>query len=407
MKRPANIALAMMAERRTQDIHAMRQTFALALLTLVLPACSAQQSGSAAEATQPQPVASHDDVRVTTIASGLEHPWAVAPLPDGSFLVSERPGRLRRISADGVVSAPLAGVPEVWAQGQGGLLDVVLAPDFASSHRIYFSYAEAGEGGSAGAAAAYATLGADALADVHVIYRQLPKLVGPNHFGSRIAFDGHGHVFISQGERFDKLRAQQLDNLQGKLVRMNLDGTMPDDNPFAGGPGVRRVIWSYGHRYMQGLAVDPRTGTLWESEHGPRGGDEINLPQAGKNYGWPIISNGMDYGTNKPYPETIGTSAPGMEAPYHVWAKSPGLSGMAFYTGHPQSPWNDSLFLGALADHNLIRLTLDGNRIVAEERLLDDLGARIRDVRVGADGNVYVLTDEANGKLLKLQPPMR
>jgi glucose/arabinose dehydrogenase len=385
----------------------MRQIIAVALLAIVLPACNAQQSGNTANAAQPQAVATQGGIRVTTIASGLEHPWAVALLPDGGFLVSERPGRLRRISATGNVSAPLSGVPEVWAQGQGGLLDVVLAPDFSRNHRIWFSYAEPGPDGTAGTAAAYATLGTDGLSDVHVVYRQQPKLVGPNHFGSRIAFDGKGHVFISQGERFDKLRAQQLDNLQGKLVRLNLDGTMPTDNPFADAPGVRRVIWSYGHRNMQGLAVDPRTGTLWESEHGPRGGDELNLPQPGKNYGWPIISNGMDYATNRPYPETIGTAAPGMEAPYHAWAKSPGLSGMAFYTGHPESPWNDSLFLGALADHNLIRLTLDGDRIVAEERLLDDLGARIRDVRVGTDGNVYVLTDEANGKLLKLQPPAR
>jgi glucose/arabinose dehydrogenase len=385
----------------------MRQIIAVALLAIVLPACNAQQSGNTANAAQPQAVATQGGIRVTTIASGLEHPWAVALLPDGGFLVSERPGRLRRISATGNVSAPLSGVPEGGAQGQGGLLDVVLAPDFSRNHRIWFSYAEPGPDGTAGTAAAYATLGTDGLSDVHVVYRQQPKLVGPNHFGSRIAFDGKGHVFISQGERFDKLRAQQLDNLQGKLVRLNLDGTMPTDNPFADAPGVRRVIWSYGHRNMQGLAVDPRTGTLWESEHGPRGGDELNLPQPGKNYGWPIISNGMDYATNRPYPETIGTAAPGMEAPYHAWAKSPGLSGMAFYTGHPESPWNDSLFLGALADHNLIRLTLDGDRIVAEERLLDDLGARIRDVRVGTDGNVYVLTDEANGKLLKLQPPAR
>ena len=386
----------------------MRQFATLACLALVLAACSAQSPGdSPAPARQQQAAAAHDGLRVTTVASGLEHPWAVALLPDGGFLVSERPGRLRRISADGKVSAPLAGVPEVWAQGQGGLLDVVLAPDFARSRRIWLSYAEPGPDGTAGTAAAYATLGDDGLADVHVVYRQLPKLVGPNHFGSRIAFDGNGHVFISQGERNQKALAQDLEVLQGKLVRMNVDGSLPADNPFAASPGVRRAIWSYGHRNMQGLAVDPRTGTLWESEHGPRGGDELNLPQAGRNYGWPTISNGMDYGSNKPYPETIGTRAPGMEPPHHAWPKSPGLSGMAFYTGHPGSPWNDSLFLGALADRNLIRLSFDGNRIAAEERLLDDLGARIRDVRAGADGNLYVLTDEADGKLLRLQPPTR
>jgi glucose/arabinose dehydrogenase len=362
-------------------------------LAATLSACSAQQPQAQAQAqarTQAVEAAKSNtgELQVTEIAHGLQHPWALALLPDGGFLVTERAGRLRRVGADGVVSAPLAGLPEVWAQGQGGLLDVVLAPDFATSRRIYFSYAEPGDDGSAGTAAAMATLGDNAISDVRVIYRQQPKLVGPNHFGSRIAFDGHGHVFISQGERFDRLRAQQLDMLQGKLVRLNTDGTMPADNPFAASPGVRRVIWSYGHRNMQGLAVDPRTGTLWESEHGPRGGDEINLPKPGKNYGWPIASNGMDYSTNRPYPETIGTSAPGMESPYHMWPKSPGLSGMAFYVGHLQSPWNNSLFLGALADRNLIRLTLDGDRIVGEERLLGDRGERIRDVRVGGDGSV-------------------
>jgi len=344
-------------------------------------------------------------MQVQVVADGLDHPWAVAPLPDGGFLVTERKGNLRRISGEGVVSAPLAGVPEVWAQGQGGLLDVVLAPDFASSRRIYFTYAEPGPGGTAGTAAAYATLGEDAISDVHVIYRQQPKLQGPNHFGSRLAFDGARHVFVSQGERNQRTLAQDLTRLQGKLVRLELDGSVPVDNPFVDHPEARPEIWSYGHRNMQGMAVDPLTGTLWASEHGPRGGDELNQPQPGANYGWPVVSHGMDYGTGRPYAETIGTAAPGMAAAAHVWEKSPGLSGMAFYRDHPDSPWNDSLFLGALADANLIRLSLDGDTIVAEERLLDDRGTRIRDVRVGVDGNLYVLTDEANGELLRLIPP--
>ena len=378
---------------------------AMLLCLLALPACGA--------ANAPDKTADHGSalqrertagVQVETIASGLEHPWAVALLPSGGFLVTERAGRLRRISAEGRVSEPLAGLPAIWAHGQGGLLDVVLAPDFAQTQRIWFSFAEPGPEGTAGTAAAYATLGEDVISDVHVVYRQQPKLEGPNHFGSRIAFDHDGHVFISQGERFDKQRAQQLDNLQGKLVRLDLDGSIPADNPFVGRAGARPEIWSYGHRNMQGLAVDPLTGVLWESEHGPRGGDEINLPDAGKNHGWPIISNGMDYATNEPYPETIGTDAPGMESPYHAWAKSPGLSGMAFLRSQPASPWNDSLFLGALADRNLIRLSLDGNAIVGEERLLQDLGERIRDVRVGAEGEVYVLTDAEDGKLLRLRP---
>ncbi|HEY5852158.1 MAG TPA: PQQ-dependent sugar dehydrogenase [Lysobacter sp.] len=396
------------------QVHCTALAFAL---SLTLAACQAEQGTAAPKAeaaasatpaptTLPtQTVASQNgQVRVTEIASGLAHPWSVALLPDGSFLVTERAGRLRRVSAAGAVSAPIGGVPEVWAQGQGGLLDVVLAPDFASSKRIYFSYAEPGENGTAGTAVAMATLGDTSLSDVRRIYQQQPKLEGPNHFGSRIVFDGKGHVFITQGERNDRPTAQKLDMLQGKLVRLNLDGSVPTDNPFVGRKDARPEIWSYGHRNMQSLALDPRTGTVWEAEHGPRGGDEINRPEPGKNYGWPIITHGINYSGLK-IPEAVGTSAPGMEQPYHVWEKSPGLSGMAFYTGQAGSKWDNSLFLGALADSSLIRLTLDGDKITGEERLLKELGSRIRDVRVGSDGKVYVLTDEDNGKLLRLDPP--
>ena len=374
-------------------------------MTLALGACAQPTPSDAATPMPPTQATASGEMRIETIASGLEHPWAVALLPEGGYLVSERPGRLRRIATDGSLSAPIAGVPAVFAQGQGGLLDVVPDPQYASNKRIWLSFAEPGDGGTAGTAVATATLGTDALTDVRVVYRQVPKLEGGMHFGSRIAFDGKGHVFISQGERNQKALAQDLDVLQGKLVRLNLDGTQPSDNPFAGSPGVRRAVWSYGHRNMQGMAVDPRTGKLWQSEHGPRGGDEINLPEAGKNYGWPVTSDGMDYASNRPYPETRGQEAPGMQRPYHVWAISPALSGMAFYTGRPGNAWNDSLFLGALAGRSLIRLQLDGDRIVSEERLLVDLGKRIRDVRVGSDGNVYVLTDEDNGQLLRLLPP--
>ena len=373
--------------------------------TFTMNAC-AQTASPAAVATSDAAIpTSSTGSQTQVIATGLEHPWSVALLPDGSFLVTERPGRLRHVGADGKLSAPIGGVPKVFAEGQGGLLDVVLDPDFASNQRIWLSFAEPGDGDTAGTAVATATLGNDALTDLQVIYRQLPKLEGPNHFGSRIAFDGKGHVFISQGERNQKDLAQDLDMLQGKLIRLNIDGTQPADNPFAAGPGLRKAIWSFGHRNMQSLAIDPRTGTLWEGEHGPRGGDELNLPESGKNYGWPIISNGMDYATNRPYPQTIGTSKEGMESPYHFWPKSPGISGMAFLVGHPDNGWNDSLFIGALADRDLIRLQLDGDRIVGEERLLTDLGERIRDVRVGADGSVYVLTDAEDGRLIRLQAP--
>ncbi|AKC88085.1 oxidoreductase [Pseudoxanthomonas suwonensis] len=344
------------------------------------------------------------EARLTVVARGLSHPWAVAPLPDGGFLVTERGGQLRRVGADGSVSAPLAGVPAVAARGQGGLLDVALAPDFAQSRRIYLSYSEPGDSGLAGTSAAYATLGDAGLQDLTVFYRQEPKVDAENHYGSRFAFDGQGHVFISQGDRTQRPTAQELDKLQGKLVRLRLDGSVPDNNPFVGQAGARPEIWSYGHRNAQGLAFDPRTGKLWETEHGPRGGDEINLPQPGKNYGWPIVTHGINY-SGQPIPEAVGKAQEGMEPAHFVFEVSPGLSGMAFYTGHPGKPWNDSLFLGALAQRNLIRLQLDGDRIVAEERLLHDLGERIRDVRLGADGNLYLVTDETDGKLLKLEPP--
>lgn len=383
----------------------------LALACLLVAACQASPTngrGEAGPVPSTAPAAAPAEagaLRVDTIATGLEHPWSVAVLPDGGFLVTERPGRLRRVDAGGSVSEPIGGVPAVWARGQGGLLDVVPDPAFASNRRIWLSYAEPGDNGTAGTAVATGVLGADALTDVRVVYRQVPKLDGGQHFGSRIVFDGRGHVFISHGDRGQKSMAQDLDVLQGKLVRLNLDGSQPADNPFADGPGVRRAIWSYGHRNIQGMATDPRTGALWLSEHGPRGGDELNLPQAGRNYGWPVVSHGMDYVSNRPYPETRGTEAPGMEPPHHVWLKSPGLSGMAFLTGRPGHPWNDSLFLGALAERNLIRVQLDGNRIVSEERLLEDLGQRIRDVRVGPQGEVYVLTDDGNGRLLRLVAP--
>lgn len=393
----------------------MRPPHASAALALAacfgLAACKPAQDAAApastpAAASEPaQTIATEKgEARLSVIARGLAHPWALAPLPDGGFLVTERGGALRRVSADGDVSAPLAGVPDVSARGQGGLLDVALAPDFAQSRRIYLSYAEPGEDGLAGTSAAYATLGEAGLEDVTVFYRQEPKVNAENHYGSRFAFDDAGHVFISQGDRTLRPAAQELDKLQGKLVRLNLDGSVPEDNPFVGQDGARPEIWSYGHRNSQGLAIDPRTGTLWEVEHGPRGGDEVNLPQPGKNYGWPIVTHGINY-SGQPIPEAVGKEKEGMEPPHFVFEVSPGLSGMAFYTGQAGKPWNDSLFLGALAQRNLVRLQLEGDRVVAEERLLQDLGERIRDVRVAADGNLYLVTDEEDGKLLKLEPP--
>jgi glucose/arabinose dehydrogenase len=381
----------------------------LALLALVASGCAA--GNGEPRTTMPAnqddaAVAATDRMQVQEIAGGLDHPWAVEALPDGRLLVTERPGAMRIVATDGTLSEPLAGVPEVWANGQGGLLDVVAAPSFARDGTIYFTYAEAGGDGTAGTAIARATLGEAALSDVEVVFRQVPKLEGPNHFGSRLVFDREGHLFATFGERNDRPTAQALDMLQGKVVRLLPDGSIPDGNPFAGREDAHPAIWSYGHRNPQSAALDPRTGRLWTAEHGPRGGDEINLPEPGKNYGWPLATHGINY-SGLPIPEATGETAPGTEPPHHVWEKSPALSGMAFLAGHPESAWNDSLFLGALADGTLIRLSLDGDRITGEERLLGGLGRRIRDVAVDARGHLYVVTDHDDGELLRIIPPAR
>ena len=338
-----------------------------------------------------------------TVAAGLVNPWSLAFLPDGRLLVTERPGNLRFVSRDGALSKPISGVPAVFATGQGGLLDVVLSPDFSTDSMIYLSYAEAAEDGEkAGTAVARGRLQGNALVDVKRIYQQQPKLSTGAHFGSRLVFDGKGHLFITQGENNQRPTSQELSKLQGKLVRINPDGSIPDENPFVGRNDARPEIFSYGHRNMQGAALNPRTKVLWTSEHGPRGGDQLNIPQSGKNYGWPIITYGSNYSGLK-IPEAVGTSKEGMEQPIHYWVKSPGLSGMAFATA--KSAWQGNLFQGSLAERILIRLELDGDKAGHEERLLGDMAQRIRDVREGPDGAIYVLTDETDGKLLKLTPP--
>jgi glucose/arabinose dehydrogenase len=342
---------------------------------------------------------------VTPIVTGLEHPWALAFLPDRQgMLVTERPGNLRRVTADGKLSAPISGVPEVWAKGQGGLLDVALSPDFKQDRTVYLSYAEGGgQGDKAGTAVGRGRLSEDltSLKDFQVIFRQEPKLSVGNHFGSRLVFDREGYLFITLGENNDRPTAQDLDKLQGKVVRIYPDGKVPDDNPFVGQAGVRPEIWSYGHRNPQGAALNPWTGILWENEHGPQGGDEVNIIERGKNYGWPLATHGIDY-SGQPIPEAKGTTAEGTVAPHHVWEKSPGLSGLAFYDGDRFKAWQHNAFIGALVTQELIRLQFDGDRVVHEERLLGELNQRIRDVRQGPDGYLYVLTDEANGGLYKL-----
>lgn len=343
-------------------------------------------------------------LEVTTVADGLARPWSLAFLPGGELmLVTERPGTLRVVGLDGRVSEPLDGVPEVYATGQGGLLDVRLSPDFASDRLIYLTYAEAGEDGKAGTVVGRGRLSEDlsAIEGFEVLLRQQPKLSVGLHFGSRLVFDRAGDLFVTLGENNRRSTAQDLDKLQGKVVRLNPDGSVPPDNPFVDRQGARPEIWSYGHRNPQGAALNPWTGALWVNEHGPRGGDEINVPQAGKNYGWPLATHGIDY-SGQPIPEAVGETAEGTVAPHHVWEVSPGLSGMAFYDAERFPAWHHSLFIGALAQPSLIRLTLDGDAVVKEERLLESLGKRIRAVRVGPDGYLYVLTDEAEASLLRI-----
>ncbi len=342
----------------------------------------------------------HGKLRVVTVAKGLVHPWSVAFLPDGRMLVTERPGRLRYVSKDGRLSAPIAGLPPVWARGQGGLLDVVLDPGFANNKLIYFSYAEPGPGG-AGTAVARARLDGSRLTGVKVLFRQVPKANTGFHFGSRLVIDRAGHLFITIGERGQRERAQDPSVNRGQVIRINRDGSIPRDNPFVGRKGYRPEIWSYGHRNPQGAALNPRTGKLWTVEHGARGGDEVNIPEAGKNYGWPVIAYGRHYSGAK---IGVGTHKAGMEQPIYYWDPSIAPSGMAFYTGDKFPAWKGNLLVGALAYRLVARLTLDGDKVVKEERILDKLGERIRDVRQGPDGYVYLLTDAEDGRLLRLEP---
>ncbi|ABS62383.1 glucose sorbosone dehydrogenase [Parvibaculum lavamentivorans DS-1] len=349
-------------------------------------------------------------IRVETVAGGLKHPWGLAFLPDGNMLVTERPGFLRIVTPEGKISEAIYGVPEVDARSQGGLLDVALDPDFEENRLVYLTYSEKGDtpedknkNGTAVARGHLTESMSPQLKDVEVIFRQQSKEASTNHFGSRLVFDREGHLFVTLGERQqEKFRgqAQDLSSHLGKIVRIMPDGSVPEDNPFVGKEGALPEIWSYGHRNPQGAALNPETGALWENEHGPRGGDEINIPEPGKNYGWPVVSNGVNYSGTP-----VGTgekSAPGMEDPHYQWTPSIGASGMAFYTGDAIPEWKGNLFVGGLAIPSLRRLTLDGDEITAEEPLLEDLGLRIRDVRQGPDGALYLLTDDEEGQILRI-----
>ena len=342
---------------------------------------------------------------VDVIASGLVHPWAVEPLPGGDLLVTERPGRLRIVSATGAVGEPLAGLPDVDARGQGGLLDVALSPSFASDRRIYWSFAEPREGGN-GTAVATGVLSADRtrVDNATVIFRALPTYDGTMHYGSRLAFGADGHLFITTGERSDRNmrhHAQELDNHLGKVLRINPDGSVPDDNPFVDEAGAQPEVWTLGHRNIQAAAIDP-DGRLWIVEHGTRGGDELNLIEPGLNYGWPVQAYGIEY---RGQPIAGSETAPGgFEQPEYYWDPVIAPSGAQFYTGDAFPAWRGSLFVGALADKRLVRIELDGERVTGEEHLLLDREQRIRDVRQGPDGFLYIVTDEDNGQLWRLRP---
>src|SRR5215471_6545769 len=349
---------------------------------------------------------------VVTVAEGLVNPWSLAFLPDGKMLVTERPGRLRVLSADGrQMSEPVSGLPDVDARGQGGLLDIALDPDFRTNQLIYWSYAEARAGGTNNTAVArgqFVDVSSPVVANVQVIFHQVPSLNSTAHFGSRLVFARDGTLFVTLGERSiteGRLQAQRLDGLLGKIVRLNPDGSIPGDNPFVRKPGVRPEIWSFGHRNIQAAALHPATGELWVTEHGTRGGDELNISRKGLDYGWPTIAYGIEYAGGQ-ITGGIQQKA-GMEQPRYYWDPNIAPSGMVFYTGTLFPAWRNSLFIGGLGSLNLVRLSVNGERVVGEERLLQDLKPqreRIRDVRQGPDGALYLLTDNDRGRVLKLVP---
>ncbi len=365
--------------------------------------CGATANLPAAAQAPRSPTPATTDAAITTVevARGLDHPWGLAFLPDGRMLVTERRGKLWLLERDGASRREVSGVPAVQAAGQGGLLGIAISPTFARDRLVFVSFAEAGDGG-AGTAVARGVLDDARLTDVQTIWRQVPKMRGTNnHWGSRLVFARDGTLFVTTGDRYSgRAHVQDLSTTVGKVVRINPDGTVPRDNPFVSRAGAKPEIWSYGHRNLQGAALHPSTGALWTVEHGARGGDELNHPEAGKNYGWPVITYGVDYSGVK---IGEGTAKPGMEQPVYWWDPVIAPSGATFYTGDRYPSWKGDLFVGSLTPGALVRLTLDNGRVTSETRYLPDVG-RVRDVVQGPDGYLYLLTDAGDGKLLRVVP---
>ena len=365
----------------------------LLLLQIVLPAVGAQRL---------EPVDGDESgFRAVTISEGLEHPWSVAFLPDGSMLVTERPGRLRVIKDGKLDPRPVAGLPEITASGQGGLLDIVLHPDYQQNGWLYFSYVAFGTGGM-GTRVARARLDGMQLHDLELLFQQNIGSMSGRHFGSRLLFDRKGFLYITVGERGDQRRAQRLNDHAGSVIRLHDDGRIPQDNPFLSRADAAPEIFSYGHRNPQGIALHPQTGEVWLHEHGPQGGDELNIVRSGQNYGWPVITYGVEYGIGTQIGE--GTHKAGMVQPIYYWVPSIAPSGMSFYDGERFPQWRGSIFIGSLKFGLLTRLVLHDGEVVKEERLLRGRLGRIRDVRTGPDGLLYLLTDASNGRLVRLEP---
>ncbi len=376
---------------QTINFRRLQQFLFAALLLISLPGQAADESLVSSE---------KHDFSLQIVTDELENPWGMAFLPDGDILVTERRGELRRIHAGQLVKKPIQGLPNITAKGQGGLLDVVLHPDFEKNQLVYISYVGK-KGGGLGTEVARGRLDGMQLRDVKVIFQALPKSYGGHHFGSRLVFDGAGHLFISLGDRGDKDRAQDLSDHAGSLIRINEDGTVPSDNPFTDNPQAGPEIFTLGNRNMQGLAMNPLTREVWAHEHGPQGGDEINIMRAGLNYGWPEITYGVNYVLGTKIGE--GTAKEGMQQPIHYWIPSIAPSGMTFYNGKEFPAWENNLFVGSLKFGQLVRLEIKDDQVVHEERMLDDRIGRIRDVKQGLDGSLYLLTDERRGKLVRLE----